>query len=138
MTARTRLTEPTDPGIRRFLRMECHVGSAEKFYTVIVEANPDAPAAFRCRAEWGRIGGAISTQDKATGDATTCERALDELAREKQAKGYRAVMDERPAGDFPAHATTPAAEPRTERSGPSRETLQDLLDRRRREARWAL
>jgi len=97
VTARTRLTEPTDPGVRRFLRMECHAGSSEKFYTVLVEADPEAPGAFRCRAEWGRIGGAISTQPKAAGDATACERALDDLAREKQAKGYRTVMDERPA-----------------------------------------
>jgi predicted DNA-binding WGR domain protein len=138
---RTRLTEPADPGILRLLRLECHVGSSEKFYTLVVERDPEAPGACRCRAEWGRIGGAVSSQGKATGDAASCERALDALAREKQAKGYRVVLDKRGTTGTEEHP--PADETRgltaeAEPSRATRETLQDLLERRRREATWAL
>ena len=58
---RTRLTEPTDPGVLRLLRMEHCLGSSNKFYTLLVEHDPDAPGAFHCRAEWGRYVSAGNT-----------------------------------------------------------------------------
>ncbi len=58
---RTRLTEPTDPGVLRLLRLECHAGSSEKFYTLVVEHDPEVPGACRCRAEWGRYVSAGNT-----------------------------------------------------------------------------
>ncbi len=63
MTAstRSRLTEPTDPGVQRLVRLECRNAHSEKFYSVALEADPDAPGAFRCRAEWGKYVSAGNT-----------------------------------------------------------------------------
>ena len=129
--ARTRLTEPTDPGVVRLVRLECTEGGSNKFYTPIVERDPDAPGAFRCRCEWGRVGGAISTQTKSSGDQASCERALDGLVREKQRKGYRVVLDRRSSVAEPPL-------PEAARPAGGDDTLHELLERRRREATWAL
>jgi predicted DNA-binding WGR domain protein len=130
---RARLTEPNDPGVVRFVRLECHEGGSNKFYTALVERDPDASGAFRCRCEWGRVGGAVSTQTKATGDQATCERALDGIAREKQRKGYGMVLDERRASRGEA-----GVEPAATVAASGDDSLSDLLERRRREATWAL
>ena len=139
---RTRLTEPADPGVVRLVRLENRSGSASKFYSPIIEEDPGVPGAFRCRAEYGRIGAAITSLVKATGSALTCERALDELVREKQRGGYTLILDERGKGTKHAVATTESEPPPAESTpaaprAASSENLGDQLERRRREAIWA-
>lgn len=129
-----RLTEPTDPGVVRLLRLENRSGSHSKFYSPIVEADPSVPGAFRCRAEYGRIGGHVSSVVKASGSALTCERALEDLAREKQRGGYTVVLDQRGTGGAVAAKSAPeraAAEV-------AEDDLTAILARRKREASWAL
>ncbi len=137
-TVRSRPTEETDPGVVRFVRMENTEGGASKAYVVCTEHDPAVPGRFRCRAEWGAISGHMTEQVKATGDASRCERALGELVRKKQGRGYRVVADKRiapgpsgsagkaPASPAPVHPTT---EP---------EALREVLALRKREARWAI
>ncbi len=130
-STRTRLTEPTDPTVVRFVRLTCTDERHDKFYTALVEADPGAPGAFRCRAEWGRVGGAVSTQEKSHGDAGTCERRLEDLVREKRGRGYSVVCDERrtpPEAGRPPEPAAPAA---------GGDRLPDLMARRKREATWA-
>ncbi len=138
--SRTRLTEPTDRGVVRLLRLENRVGTASKFYTPIVEEDPAVPGAFRCRAEYGRIGGHVSNTIKATGSALTCERALEDLAREKQRGGYAIVLDRRgTTGAEPSAAPTkePPAESAPAGRSSAAEDLGDLLEQRKRQAIWA-
>lgn len=138
--SRTRLTEPTDRGVVRLLRLENRVGSASKFYAPVVEEDPTVPGAFRCRAEYGRIGGHVSSVIKATGSAVTCERTLEDLAREKQRSGYAVVLDRRGASSAETSATPPR-EPPAEGTPADRacdaEDLGDLLEQRKRQAVWA-
>ncbi len=131
--ARTRLTEPTDPGVVRLVRLECTDAGSNKFYSPVIERDPDAPGAFRCRCEWGRVGGAVSSQTKANGDQASCERALDGLVREKQRRGYRVVMDRRRDASSETGPVPAASEPETGEA-----SLRELLERRRREATWVL
>ncbi len=124
----------------RLVRLENRTGSASKFYSPIIEEDPGVPGAFRCRAEYGRIGAAITSLVKATGSALACERALDDLVREKQRGGYTLILDERGKRTEPPVASV-ASEPAPAESAPGApthsENLCDVLERRRREAIWA-
>lgn len=131
---RTRLTEPTDPGVLRVVRLENRT-TGQKFYTVVVEIEPEVLGSYRGRAEWGRIGGrAIQEQVKATGSLATCEHALEALVRDKRGRGYQVVLDRR-SSEAAASAPAPVAQPAAPAS--AEESLADVLERRRREAAWA-